>query len=132
MQSTSFTAATPFEIIGEFFMLGIVSLVIGLVFGFVTSFIFKHFRFLRINPIIEAFLLFAFSMVSYFVSDLTVIAGIEMSGIISLLTCGIVQSHYTYYNMSPQGKVCATLTITFLGTAAEAGVYSYIGIALYS
>jgi len=24
------------------------------------------------------------------------------------------------------------LTITFLGTAAEAGVYSYIGIALYS
>ena len=113
-------------------MLGIVSLVIGLVFGFVTSFIFKHFRFLRINPIIEAFLLFAFSMVSYFGSDLTVIAGIEMSGIISLLTCGIVQSHYTYYNMSPQGKVCATLTITFLGTAAEAGVYSYIGIALYS
>lgn len=71
-------------------------------------------------------------MISYFVSDLTKIAGIEMSGIISLLTCGIVQSHYTYYNMSPQGKTAATLTVTFLGSAAEAGVYSYIGIALYS
>jgi sodium/hydrogen exchanger-like protein 6/7 len=55
-----------------------------------------------------------------------------MSGIISLLTCGIVQSHYTYYNLSPQGKTAATLTVSFLGTAAEAGVYSYIGIGLYS
>jgi NhaP-type Na+/H+ or K+/H+ antiporter len=90
LQSTEFTAATPFEIIGEFFMLGIVSLSIGLLFGLLTSFIFKHCRFLRVNPIIETFLLFAFSMVSYFVSDLTVIANIEMSGIISLLTCGIV------------------------------------------
>ena len=34
--------------------------------------------------------------------------------------------------MSPQGKICATLTVSFMGTAAEAGVYSYIGIALYS
>lgn len=34
--------------------------------------------------------------------------------------------------MSPQGKTCATLTVSFLGTAAEAAVYSYIGIALYS
>jgi len=34
--------------------------------------------------------------------------------------------------MSPQGKQCSTLTVSFLGTAAEAGVYSYIGIALYS
>jgi NhaP-type Na+/H+ or K+/H+ antiporter len=69
---------------------------------------------------------------SYFVSNSIKIAGIEMSGIISLLTCGIVQSHYTYYNLSPQGKTAATLTISFMGTAAEAGVYSYIGIGLYS
>lgn len=34
--------------------------------------------------------------------------------------------------MSPQGKITSTLTVTYLGTCAEAGVYSYIGIALYS
>lgn len=55
-----------------------------------------------------------------------------MSGIISLLTCGIVQSQYTYYNMSPQGKTCSTLVVSFLGTMCEAAVYSYVGIALYS
>jgi len=82
-------------------MLGVISLSIGLIFGFLTSLMFKHCRFLRINAITETFLLFSFSMISYFVSNLIVIGGIEMSGIISLLTCGIVQSHYTYYNMSP-------------------------------
>lgn len=55
-----------------------------------------------------------------------------MSGIISLLVCGIVQSHYTYYNLSPQGKTCSTLCVSFLGTACEAAVYTYVGLALYS
>jgi hypothetical protein len=32
--------------------------------------------------------------------------------------------------LSPQGKTTSTLTVTFLGTSAEAAVYSYIGIAL--
>ena len=113
-------------------MLGIVSLSIGLFFGFITSLVFRNLHFLRVNAITETFLLFTFSMISYFVSSLVKISGIEMSGIISLLTCGIVQSHYTYYNLSPQGKTTSTLTVAFLGTAAEAGVYSYVGIALYS
>ena len=113
-------------------MLGIVSLTICLIFGFITSLIFKKASFLRVNPITETFLLLAFSMMSYFVSDFTVVAGIKMSGMISLLTCGIVQSHYTYFNLSNQGRITSTLTVKFLGTAAEAGVYSYIGIALYS
>ena len=113
-------------------MLGIVSLSIGLFFGFITSLVFRNLHFLRVNAITETFLMFTFSMISYFVSSLVKISGIEMSGIISLLTCGIVQSHYTYYNLSPQGKTASTLTVAFLGTAAEAGVYSYVGIALYS
>ena len=67
-----------------------VSLSIGIVFGFLTSFILKHCRFLTVNAITETFIVFAFSLVSYFISSLTSIAGIEMSGIISLLTCGII------------------------------------------
>ena len=55
-----------------------------------------------------------------------------MSGIISLLTCAIVSAHYTYYNISPQGKQTTTLSFSFLGEMAEAAVYSYVGLALYS
>lgn len=130
MLTTSFTAASPFIIIGEFVMLAVISLGLGMIFGFITSFAFKHLSFLRINPITETFVLFSFSMISYFVSEGIVIAGTQMSGITSLLTCGIVQSHYTYYNLSPQGKTCSLFVVSFMGTVAEAAIYSYVGIAL--
>ena len=132
MLTTTFSAATPFVIIGQFVMLGVISLSIGLIFGFFTSFCFKHLGFLRINPIIETYTMFAFSLISYFVSNSITISGMTMSGISSLLTCAIVQSHYTYYNLSPQGKTSSLFVVSFLGTAAEAAVYSYIGIALVS
>ena len=100
LQTVEFTWYTPFVIVYQFLMLGIVSLTIGLIFGLMTSFIFKRASFLRVSAITETFLLLAFGMISYFIADLTVVAGIKMSGIISLLTCGIVMSHYTYYNLS--------------------------------
>lgn len=96
-----FSLITPFLIIGELFMVAIISLLIGLLFGFLTSLVFKHASFLRINPISETFLLFSFSIVSYYVASMTRIAGIKMSENISLLACAVVQSHYTYYNLSP-------------------------------
>lgn len=132
LQSVTFTGMTPLMILFQFALLGVVSLSYGLLFGFMTSFIFKHCSFLRVNAVTETFLILSLSMLSYFIAELTEIAGIHMSGIISLLTCGIVQSHYTYYNLSPQGKITSTLTVSFIGTAAEAGIYSYIGLSLYS
>ncbi len=113
-------------------MLGFISLAMGLIFGFLTSLMFKHWRFLTHNAICENFVMIAMSLISYFGTNIIVIAGIEMSGIIALLTCGIVQSHYTWYNLSPQGKSSSAIIASFLGELAEAGVYSYVGIALYS
>lgn len=95
--------------------------------GFLTSFIFKHCRFLTVNAITETFLIFCFSLITYYVGDL-----VKLSGIISLLACGIIQAHYTWYNFSPQGKTTSSVTIGFLGNAMEAAVYSYVGIGLYS
>ena len=95
-----------------------------------TSYMFKNFSMLRVSPITETFVMFSFSIVCYFVSESIIIANTQMSGITSLLTCGIVQSHYTYYNLSPQGKTCSMFVVSFLGTAAEAAIYSYVGIAL--
>jgi sodium/hydrogen exchanger-like protein 6/7 len=71
-------------------MLGFISLAMGLIFGFLTSLMFKHWRFLTHNAICENFVMIAMSLISYFGTNIIVIAGIEMSGIIALLTCGIV------------------------------------------
>jgi NhaP-type Na+/H+ or K+/H+ antiporter len=83
------------EIVGGFFLLGIVSILIGIVTGMLSALIFKHFRFLTRNPIIEVTLSFIFGNMSYVIAEI-----MHMSGIISLLTCGIVMAHYTWYNLS--------------------------------
>lgn len=101
LQSQTFSSLTPLIILIQFVVLGLILLIIGLFFGLLTSFVFKHLPFLTTNAVTETFLLFAISMISYFVADMTEIFHIKMSGIISLLTCGIIQSHYTYWNMSP-------------------------------
>ena len=114
-------------------LLGVVSIGVGLIFGISLSLIFKHVRFLTVSPMVETFLIFSFCYISYFTSSLIKLPnGLEMSGIISLLTCAIVSAHYTYYNISPQGKQATTLSFSFLGEVAEAAVYSYVGLALYS
>jgi len=72
----------------------------GLIFGAGCCLALKTFRFLTTSPIIETFMIFAFSLCSYFLTELITINGLEMSGIIALLTCGIFNAHYTYYNIS--------------------------------
>lgn len=85
------------------------------------------------SPIIETFLIFGTCYLSYFVTGLIRLPnGLEMSGIIALLTCAIISAHYTYYNLSPQGRQTTTLSFSFLGEMAESAVYAYVGLALYA
>lgn len=100
-----FTSTTPFSILGKFLLLGFVSIAIGLVVGLLSSYIFKVARYLSHSAIIETSLMFCFAYISY---TLSMILG--MSGIITLLTTGIVMAHYTWYNLSPQGKHVSSAT----------------------
>jgi NhaP-type Na+/H+ or K+/H+ antiporter len=56
-------------------------------------------RFLTVSSIKETLLIFSFGYLAYALGE---IAG--MSGIISLLTSGVIMAHYGWYNLSPQGK----------------------------
>lgn len=77
-------------------------------------------------------MMFTLAMVCYYVTSVIYIAGVEMSGIISLLVCAIIDGRYTWYNLSPQGKTTSPVITAFLGATMESAVYAYIGIALYS
>jgi NhaP-type Na+/H+ or K+/H+ antiporter len=93
---------------------------------------FKHWRFLNHSPIMEMFITFAMAMLCYYSTSSMYIAGCEMSGIIALLVCGIFDGHYTWHNLSQQGKSTTPVTSAFIGAMMEAAIYSYIGIGLYS
>ena len=134
LQGTTFYWYSPIEIMAHFLLLAVISISVGLIFGISLSLLFKHARFLTVSPIIETFLVFIFCYASYFVTNMIKLPNstLEMSGIIAMLTCGIVSAHYTYYNLSFNGRQGTTFTFSLIGEASEAAIYSYVGLALYS
>ncbi|CDW88691.1 sodium hydrogen exchanger [Stylonychia lemnae] len=122
-----FTGATPFKIIGNFLLLGFASVAIGLVFGLLGSYIFKRMRFLTVSAVKETLLIFCFGYMAYATGELA-----HMSGIISLLTSGVVMAHYAWYNLSPQGKHVSSVAFQVIGFGFEAFVFAYLGLAIFA
>jgi sodium/hydrogen exchanger-like protein 6/7 len=84
------------EILGDFIVLALGSVGIGLVFGLLASYILKKMRFISVSAIKETLFIFSVGYLTYAIGEL-----FHMSGIISLLTSGIVMAHYAWYNLSP-------------------------------
>jgi NhaP-type Na+/H+ or K+/H+ antiporter len=91
-----FTASTPFVIIGNFLLLGVASLGIGLVYGLIGSYLLKRMRFLTVSAVKETLLIFCIGYMAYATGEVA-----HMSGIIALLTSGVVMAHYAWYSLSP-------------------------------
>ncbi len=58
---------------------------LGVIFGLVSALMFKSFRLLTINPLVETVVIFCIAYIAYGISE-----AIEDSGIITMLTCGIL------------------------------------------
>ena len=122
-----FTWKSPFDIAGNFIVLALASLGIGLAGGILSSLMFKWMRFLTHSAITETLCLVIIAFVTYFVSE-----SLKFSGIITLLTCGVTMAHYTWYNLSTQGKTISSITISIFGSASEATVFAYIGLCVFT
>ena len=68
--------------------------------GLFATLITKKFRFLSHNPVVETVVVLLFGFCSFATAEI-----LELSGVISILVCGIVMSHYLFYNISSTGKV---------------------------
>ena len=123
----SFTAWTPLEIFYSFIKLGFWSLAIGVVVALIGAKVTKEFRALTMKPVVECNFVFCIGYLSYAISERC-----SMSGIISLLACGILLSKYCWYNLSPQSKQTTSLAFSMVGYAAEAFVFGYIGLTFFS
>jgi sodium/hydrogen exchanger-like protein 6/7/sodium/hydrogen exchanger 8 len=96
---SAFSASTPFKIFGSFVSLAFFSILTGVIWGLLSALALKHMRFLTTSTIIECNLVFCFGYLAYGTAEL-----FHNSGIIALLTCGILMAHYAWYNLSQQAK----------------------------
>lgn len=126
-EDKEFNAAAVGIISLQFLSLGLVSLLIGVTFGLIQSYLMKKARSFTRDPVAECAIIFAIAYISYVTAEL-----LHQSGIITLLSCGVTMAHYGWYNLSPQGQTSSAIVFQFLGFLAEGFVFSYLGLTFFS
>lgn len=99
---------------------------IGVIFALISALLLKHVD-LRKNPSLEFGMMLVFTYAPYVLAE-----GIHLSGIMAILFCGIVMSHYTHFNLSTVTQITMQQTLRTLAFIAETCVFAYLGLALFS
>jgi len=112
--------------LSRFCMMFFASAGIGVVFAIMSALILKHVDF-RKHPSLEFGLMLVFTYAPYVLAE-----GIHLSGIMAILFCGIVMSHYTHFNLSTVTQITMQQTMRTLAFIAETCVFAYLGLAIFS
>ncbi|KAJ1961315.1 monovalent cation:H+ antiporter, CPA1 (nhx1) [Dispira parvispora] len=115
-----------FQLVGLFLLVFTVSLVIGMLCGAVCALILKLTQVYRYRHL-EICIITMVAYNTYFVSN-----ALQMSGIVSLLFCGISIKHYAYDNMSPGTQHTLHDMFHVLAQLSENFIFIYLGIALFT
>jgi len=109
-----------------FLSMSVLSVVVGIALGLVSSFIYKHSS-LSEFPQLETSLLFLFCYFCYATAE-----ALELSGIMALFFNGIVLSHYNSYNLSRTAHVTSEGIFATLATVMETIVFLYMGMGVFT
>ncbi|KAI1192758.1 Sodium/hydrogen exchanger family-domain-containing protein [Nemania serpens] len=112
--------------IGTFLLSFFGSLGIGVVVGVGTALVLK-FTYVRRYPHIETCLIVLITYASYFFSQ-----AVRMSGIVSLLFCGITLKHYAYFNMSRRTQLSTKYFFQIMAQLSENFIFIYLGLSLFT
>ena len=115
-----------FHGIGIFLATFGISMALGVAFGLGVSLLLKHSS-LSHYPHIETCLVALAAYTSYFLSN-----GLSMSGIVSLLFCGITLKHYAYHTMSRRTQRATKYIFSTLAQLTENFIFIYLGLSLFT
>lgn len=125
-EASSYGVLSFFEATGIFLLVFFASLLIGVVVGVGTALLLK-FTYLRRYSKIESCLIFLIAYATYFFSH-----GVHLSGIVSLLFCGITLKHYAYFNMSRRTQLSTKYIFQVISQLSENFIFIYLGLALFT
>ncbi len=108
-------------------MLCLVSTLIGFLVGKLGALIFKVFRGISNNPLLETLTIMAFGYLSYMIAE-----RVEFSGIFSLLSSAFTLKAYAAPILSEEGRHNTKEVLEFISMLFEAIVFSMIGLSFSS
>jgi len=126
LDSDASQVGAVFKAILHFFSIFFGSVGLGALMGIVTALLTKYTH-IREYPILETSLFFLLSYSSYLIAEVA-----SMSGIVSVLFCGICQAHYTFSNLSQESKVRTRQLFELLNFLMENFIFSYIGVSMFT
>ncbi|CAD8051472.1 unnamed protein product [Paramecium sonneborni] len=100
----------------------LVGLIVGFVVGSIATWITKESRFLsEHSSVVTAFTIY----IAYF--SFCICEAIDFCGVLAVLICGIMLSHYQTYNLPKISSASSKITIKALAYISETIIYFYIG-----
>lgn len=112
--------------VGQFVLVSVGSVVVGALFGALCSIVFKYTK-LRTAPHLETAVFWLFPYLSYLAAE-----SMQLSGVMSLLFCGIMMGRYAYFNLSPENQVASPVSATIISVLAETFIFAYLGISVFT
>ena len=96
---TSKTDFFIFEPLLYFVGVFILSIIVGVSIGILASLLFKHLSLYK-WPRIELALFLIFAYIPFVLCE-----GMHLSGILGVLFCGMIMSHYAHYSLGPMSQI---------------------------
>lgn len=112
--------------INRFCLMFFASAGIGVLFALMSALLLKYVD-LRKHPSLELAFLLVVTYCPYCLAE-----GSHLSGIMAILFCGIVMSHYTHFNLSTVTQITMQQTMRTLAFICETSIFSYLGLAIFS
>lgn len=112
------------EALVQFMLVSLFSGVVGVIVGLFSALVLKLTMLYR-HPSLETALMFIFAYLPYLLAE-----ALNLSGIMAILFCGIVMSHYTHFNLSAPSQLTCQQTFRTVALIAETAIFAYMGLSL--
>ncbi|XP_039142213.1 sodium/hydrogen exchanger 4-like [Dioscorea cayenensis subsp. rotundata] len=111
------------SVLKDFLYLFSTSTMLGVAAGLLTAYALRALYFGRHSTDREIALMVLMAYLSYMLAEI-----LQLSGILTVFFCGIVMSHYAWYNVTEKSRITTRHTFATLSFIAETFIFLYVGM----
>ncbi|XP_052783887.1 Na(+)/H(+) exchanger beta-like isoform X2 [Mya arenaria] len=107
----------------QFFVVSLGGLGIGIILGMLTAVLTKYTEHCRV---VEPLAVFVLAYISYLAAEM-----FHLSGIISIIGCGLVQAQYAFHNISRKSYTTVKYFSKMMSATSDCVIFLFLGISLF-